>query len=368
MLNKKNLDNTIARHNGTGDLKIISRSDRSFVSLWEEFYWKNKIPIYYSLEWLDFCKAILQKNFIKDLCFLIVKDNQPISIVPLIMEKGPYGIQFSIKNGYLLRVPVVARELSHRLKKKIEKMAFLHIEELAHAEGVSLHRALIDPLFIIDQKFYSNYLLEFDYLDSSILTNVINLQMSENILWGNLRKSYRPLIRGEMKKYEILILDSENITKELFSEFEKLYLLASGRHIYDNSEWDILYKMIQQDLGMLAFAKLNNEIIGGCYFNHDNGKTCYSLSANHPKYEKIYFIGHLLIWKCIKYYLGRKFRWLELGWQFYENQLLEKPTNKEISISHFKRGFGGFSFPLYRGIRFFNDETKNKYIKENLNI
>ena len=366
MLSKKSSDNAISSNTGSGDLKIISKSDKSFASLWNKFSDTNKTPISYSIAWLDFCKKILRENFVKDLSFVVFEGNEPLSIVPLIMENGSYGKQFSVKNGYLLRAPAFAPGMPNRLRKKVEKTVFLCIEESAQKDGVCLHRALIDPMFIIDDMRRYNYLLQFDYLNSSILTNVIDLQLPRDVLWANLRKSYRPLINGEMKKYESLTLDSQSISIESFSELKKLYLLASGRQIYDDSEWSMLYEMIKEGQGMLALARLDNEAIGACLFNHLNGKAYYSFSANDPQYEKKYFISHLLIWKAIEYYLERKFKFLELGWQFYRGQLPESPSDKEISISHFKNGFGGFSFPLYRGIRFFDDETRKKWLKANL--
>ena len=350
------------------NLKIATRDDKNFVSLWEDFCIKNKMPVYFSLLWLDFCKKISRENFLKDLSFLIIRDDLPVGIVPLVMERGTHGNQFSVRNRYMLRAPAVSFNLSNKLRKKIEKQAFCYIEEVAHTENASLHMVLIDPMFIIDQKYAHNYLLEFNYLDCSILTNIIDLEAPKSFLWANVRKSFKSLIRKEMKVCTTIILDYRNISRELFSEFSNLYFLASGKKVYDESEWNILYEMIKEDQAMLILAQLNDEIIGGYYFNHRYNKVYYSLSANHPRYEKTYFIGHLLIWKSIEYYLGRNLKWLELGWQFYGPQLLENPTDKEINISYFKRGFGGFNFPLYRGVKFFNNEAKHEFIQRNLSI
>ncbi|MBN1353735.1 MAG: GNAT family N-acetyltransferase [Candidatus Omnitrophica bacterium] len=359
MLNKESQE-------AISNIKTVERNGGSFKPLWEEFCKKNAIPVYYTIGWLEFCRCITRENFISDASFLITKDNKPVSICPLIMESGRYGKQFSVKNGHLMRAPAFEATLSFKERKKIEKAVFLHIEELARAEEVLLHRALIDPMLIIDQRFYCNYLSEFSYVDCSILTNIIDLKLPEQTLWGNLRKSYRPLIKGETKKYEVMFLDFKNISERLFAEFENLYFLASGKHVYSRQEWAILCELVRQDKGMLTVAKTGNKAIGGAYFNHDSGKAYYSLGANHPQYEKNYFIGHRLIWEAITYYISRGFRWLELGWQFYPEQLLEKPSEKEINISYFKRGFGGMNFPLHRGIRFFNDEIKKKFIDESL--
>lgn len=368
MSNKKNPGSVIAPNKLDGSFKIILKDNNSFALLWEKFCNTNITSLSYSLKWLDFCKKILRNNFIKDLSFLVVQDDKPLSIVPLIMENGPYGMQFSIKDGYLLRSPVFALDLPHKTRRKIEKMAFSFVEELAKRESVTLHRTLIDPLCLIDQGHNYNYLLRFGYANFSILTSIIDLRKPKDILWGNVRKSHKTRIKSAMGKYEVVVMDSNNITGNSFSEFKKLYFLASGRHIYNDSEWDVLRDVIKRDQGVMALAKLDNEAIGVCFFTHLNGKVYYSLAANHPQYEKDYFIGHLLIWKAVEYYRERKFMFLEMGWQFYPGQLLEKPTDKEINISQFKNGFGGSCFPLYRGTKFFNHETREKYIENNLKI
>ena len=365
MFSRKRSDSIISR---STEIRVISGDDGTFESLWNEFCSANKAPVSYSFKWLDFCKKILRENFIKDLSFLVAEGGKALSIVPLIMEKGSFGKQFSVRNGYLLRAPVFASGIANRLKKKIEKTIFMQIEELAEKEDVCLHRTLIDPLCIIDDNRHYNYLLKFNYLNTSILTSIIDLQIPRDILWANLRKSYKPLINGEMKKYETVILDSGNISEESFSEFKELYRLASGRHVYNDSEWSVLYGMIKADEGMLILAKLDKKAIGGCYFNHLYGKAYYSFSANHPQCEKKYFIGHLVIWRAVEYYMEKNFKFLELGWQFYRGQLLEEPTDKEVDITSFKNGFGGFSFPLYRGIRFFNNEVRKKWLNLNLKL
>lgn len=346
-----------------GSSGIVIRNNSDFPLLWNNFLTVNRMPVYYSLEWLDFCKTNLKDNFVKDCTFLISDKADVAAIAPFIIEKGVYGPQASIKGGFLLRSPAFSMRLSEKIKKDAQKIVFAEIDKIASREGILLHKALIDPMHALDQTSPYNYLSEYGYYDRSILTNIIDLSLTEQGLWSNLRKSYKPLIKREKKRCELKILIADDCPDSLFDEFENLYFLASGKTVYTKTEWGMLRDLIKKDKGMLIIAGLNGKIIGGSYFNHSGQKAYYSLSANHPDFEKDFFISHLLIWRAIEYYLGRKFSWLELGWQFYREQFFDRPSEKEINISYFKRGFGGRSFPLYRGIKFFNEDIKEKYIK-----
>lgn len=299
---------------------------------------------------------------------MVTKGTSVVAIVPILMEKGIYGNQFSISNGYLLPSPVVSIEATTDFRREIEKHIFSHIAEMALAENVCLYMTLIDPLSAIEQKYQHNYLLEQNFLDVSLLTTIVDLRVSAEILFSRLRKSFKPLINREMKRCQIVMVDHKSVTKVLFEHFPRLYHLASGRNVYADSEWDILFMMIKQDLGMLVLVQLGNEIIGGSYFNHSNAKAYYSLSANDPKYETSNYSGHIAIWKAMEYYNQRGFEWLELGWQFFGPQLLENPSEKNVNISFFKRGFGGCYFPIYRGIKFFNNQTRKEFIEKNITI
>jgi hypothetical protein len=349
-------------------LRIITKEKSDFIILWDDFCARNEVSVFSSYLWIDFCVQILREKFLKDLSFMVMNDKSVVAIVPMLMEVGMYGKQFSVRNGYMLRAPTISIETEEDARNEIEKKIFSHIVEIALVENVRLYMTLIDPLSVIMQSSGYNFLLKHNFIDGSLLTTIVDLRMPVEKLFGRLRKSFKPLINRELKSCEVITVDHKNADRILFEHFPRLYYLASGRDVYTPLEWASLLKMIERDFGMLILIRLKNEIIGGSYFNHSGGKAYYSFSANDPAYETSNYIGHVAIWKAMEYYAQRGLGWLELGWQFFGPQLLENPSEKEISISFFKRGFGGTYFPVYRGIKFFDAETRKKFIENNLVI
>ena len=53
--------------------------------------------------------------------------------------------------------------------------------------------------------------------------------------------------------------------------------------------------------------------------------------------------------------------------QYFGPQMFEHPSVKEINISKFKRGFGGAMRPLYRGIKFYDEDLLKVEIQEAAN-
>ena len=78
--------------------------------------------------------------------------------------------------------------------------------------------------------------------------------------------------------------------------------------------------------------------------------------------------GHAIIWQAIKYFKENNYKYFELGWQYYGNQLLDYPSEKVKMISYFKRGFGGSSYPLYRGIKYYDKSLLKLDILKNADL
>ena len=63
----------------------------------------------------------------------------------------------------------------------------------------------------------------------------------------------------------------------------------------------------------------------------------------------------------------RDFQLFELGVQHFGSQLHSNPTAKDISISLFKRGFGGHIVPYFRGEKYYDKEFFKRVFDDRLN-
>ena len=57
---------------------------------------------------------------------------------------------------------------------------------------------------------------------------------------------------------------------------------------------------------------------------------------------------------------------IQLGWQYSKGISFEIASNKELDISKFKHGFGGFTVPLFRGEKYYSYEYFEKNMKERI--
>jgi hypothetical protein len=96
-----------------------------------------------------------------------------------------------------------------------------------------------------------NLLLEFGFLDSSINTNIVNLQLDIPILWKNLRKSYQSIINKGKRTYKVVIVDYKDPKYDLHEKYRILHHKCAGRVTRPISTFDLQYEMIQDDNAVL---------------------------------------------------------------------------------------------------------------------
>ena len=55
-----------------------------------------------------------------------------------------------------------------------------------------------------------------------------------------------------------------------------------------------------------------------------------------------------------------------MGRQLYSRQLFDHPSQKDLSISFFKSGFGGEVFSLFRGIKYYDNKLRKKELEHHV--
>ena len=68
----------------------------------------------------------------------------------------------------------------------------------------------------------------------------------------------------------------------------------------------------------------------------------------------------------MEYYRDRGFDYMELGHQQFGSQVFDHPSQKDMTISLFKRGFGGTTFPLFRGIKYYDNGLLGRELRKNV--
>jgi hypothetical protein len=341
-------------------MEIYKKNHSEFENQWDRFVKKNQNASWAYLPLWRKYQQHYSKYIVENLSFLISHENEPLCICPLFLEQIDNKLYFSCANDYLV-APIFKKGMDNRQFNKTFKICFSTVDEIAAREKVQKTMFAIDPLSSHRQY---NYLMEVGYINTSLNTSIIDLTQPLDILWKNLRKSYKSLINNGKKKFEIEIVDSKNLNREAHEEYRRLHHKTSGKVTRIHETWEFQYKMVENDYAILVGLKDNGKYIAFSYFYHHNGGIYYGSSSDDPDYKTVIPIEHTIIWSAIKYYKERDFSELNIGIQFFGNQLFSFPNEKDLSISFFKRGFGGINMTFNRGIKYYDEELmKNEFNK-----
>lgn len=328
-------------------------NEELFLKKWQEYLDNNQVSYKYLLLNLEYF-FLYSKNLIDDKSFVILENNKCVGVAFVPIEKNIDIISISIANGY------VFAPLSNT--KRIEKMIYEEINKICLENNIDKINFAIDPLIEIYKKHNFNTLLEYGFVDTSTTDGLINLKLEEKDLWKNLRKSYKALINNILKndEFEIIIIDKPNSSYEIHKLYRELHAKCAGGITRVKETFDKQFEMLEKDYASLIGLKYNGKFIGFNYFFNFQKTVIYASGADDPEYENSKIpIYHVILWNAILYYKQRNFDFIEFsqpcGYSKVQgfNDYLDE---KQINISHFKRGMGTKMIPAIRGIKYINND------------
>jgi FemAB family protein len=123
----------------------------------------------------------------------------------------------------------------------------------------------------------------------------------------------------------------------LFCVFRDLHTKISGRETRSLATWDAQLKALKSSDDFIVAVYSEHDLVGMSLFSTSKSHASYSVAAYDRNLPDLP-IGHISIMEAIEHSKARGKRWLYLGRRHYP-QDADKPTEKEVSISYFKRGF-----------------------------
>jgi FemAB family protein len=165
-------------------------------------------------------------------------------------------------------------------------------------------------------------------------------------IWSSLRKSYKSLIHSGDRLWRGGIL-LERGNEDVWEEFRSLHREVSGRQTRSLESWNIQHEAIVSGEAFLIYLKdENGRMVGGGLFHVSRDEGVYAVGA----YDRSLFdrpIGHVVQWKAMTEMKRRGLHWYKIGMISHPGDR-PKPTDKELSISHFKEGFATHHFAALR--------------------
>lgn len=335
---------------------------------------------WHTTKWLDYSLSYSEKDCeTRNLSFMLKDDSRVIAVSPLLLEKKEYldlekyYYEFSTGRGGYGIMPALSNDLTENRRDKIMRLIFDQIDNLAKENNVS--RTLLRSTPLSKRTYKYNIFMKYGYFDNSLNTTIIDISLSIEELWNNLRKGHKYDINRGKRIYQTTIYNKSNINKEVFDQYRLLHHKAAGRITRPIETFEMMYKWILSDEGILCALSKDSKYLGFTYVNLFKDGAYYSSSSDDPDVNLDVPISHIIQWEIIKWLKENGHKYYEMGIQQFSPQLYDNPTKKDMDISFFKRGFGGETVSLFRGEKFYNISymeellnNRNKALIKNSNI
>lgn len=329
-------------------MNLIYRKDNNpdFNILWKKYVDENKLDFHYSLDVVNYTFSYIS-DLVSDESFIILQDGKCAGICICPIEKKDVLNCISINGGYVPS-PLF---LNEKVKKKIYNI----IDEMVGKYNID--RVTFFHTSFNEVEF--NNLLEFGFIDTSTTTCNVSLLNTSEILWRNLRKSYKSLINSLIKddKISIIYSNEKNLLDlhDQYVQFHKQHMRNAGKEPKSDNIYNGHLNLLKNGLASIIAVKFKDEIIVTNYFFHNSNSLSYASSAYNTSEEfSSLALVHYLLWNAILYFKNKGYKYINFGQPCGYNQingLDDYLDDKQISISSFKRGMGAEMKTLYRGIK-----------------
>ena len=314
--------------------KSNSRFDAAWERLWQVELFQR--PFYQPAS-IAFVREYYGHCHFEDCSFIVMDENVPILGIMACLKICDNQMELSAYGRPLLYLE--NRQASHsQCQRAIKQMKNELDKVLQNGSATSLY--YLDCLYSGNLSPLGKYLLNRGAVAYPNFTQLITLEVPEDQLRSQVRKSYKSLINWGLKNLGIKILDSNNIEMKDIMAFRDLHIQESGREVRSKRSWELQYEMVRQREAFVIQGCLKGELVASGLFLHSTRLCYYGVSAaNRGKFDKP--ISHGIIMKAILHAKEIGCEFFEIGEQQYPRQGPTIPSNKELGISTFKGGFGG---------------------------
>ena len=272
----------------------------------------------------------------QDLSLMVHDKDVPLAGLQITLSTGPEGQQ---------ELNFYGRQAYLRLNQKTDRLALEKAQKSLAASFLKLYESLGKPdLNFLEMCIEGNLshfaiiMLSEGAIANPLYKQIIDLNLPENELRRDLRKSYKSLITWGEKNIALTTYGPQNVTSADMEKFRQIHIKVSGRETKPKAAWERQYQQIVDGESFIILGEIGQELVTSGLFVHSPSFCFYGVSASiREMFDKP--LAHIIIWQAIIEAKRRGCRYLELGDLPYLYK--DKHTEKENNISIFKRGFGG---------------------------
>lgn len=312
---------------------------------WDKFndisYDCNNFNPLYCREFYNYQKeyCISNKSYVSDKSFIIFNENKPVSAALFILckrfESNVKEISFGENfPGILLITNDITNKSLDILKETINNFF-----QITNKIIFTL------PQFNYLNSGYNYVLNKFRFSQAVNWTKSITTENNADVLWSNIRKSYKSPINKGLRQQEFELIDFNNLNYERFKSIEKFHHEISGRKTRSSKTWALQYSLIKKDksFAIISFDKKTFSLNCAVYF-YKSQKHAYYGTGIFSDQSKKNLYAYSIIWKAILYCQQRNITICELD-ENIKFKWMNGIEKKLIDLSFFKSGFGGVLIP-----------------------
>lgn len=338
---------------------------------WEHFSeCSSDAWFWHTTDWMTYTQEYSKEGFLANSSFFVIENSEILAICPVMVERSALPndiIQFSYSGGPI-PFPAMHDDLTPGSRQRVLKFYVQALRFISKKENVSYVSVKVPSVannFINYEMPFANPLIKFGFIELTYHTQVINLQQELDDLWAGIRKGHRYDIRRSEKVCELRVWDQHTITAEKFSEYQLLHQKDAGRITRSQRTFDLMLSWIKQGNAILVEAEHDGRAIGFALLILFQRGAFYGSSCKDPDYYETP-ASHLIQWATIRWLREHQFEWYDIGIQQFFPQWFDPASTKDISISFFKRGFGGVTIPLPTAEYFYSKSCLEQTYKERL--
>lgn len=327
---------------------------------WDQFCSREPTAwFWHTTDWLRYTLAYQPALRSVSLSFLATQGGQAMALVPLLLEKheaeGESHYELSFGGGYA-SAPTLASQLQPEKRAELFAAICRQIDHLARAHDAIRTRVQLSPLCWLSTPQGTRIECDrYGYVAVPLATQVLTLEQGFPALLQRMRKGHAYDVKRGLKYFDVACYDAAAITEEIFARYRLLHAQAAGRVTRPLLTFELMFRWIQEGKAVLVGATKDGEDVGWIYLFVYKDKAYYGSACNHPDWRR-HPVGHALQGRALQWLVEHGCAWYELGVQQFGPLLHDLPTEKELAIAVFKRGFGGNTIPFYRWEKFYSRE------------
>ena len=320
---------------------IVRASDPRFLS-----YWKSLTSVcsqwylaVYGEANLAYYREYVGNDRQVDHSFMVVEGEKPVAGMRMFLRKTEGGDSELSCCG----LPVCYLESAENMSAfragahKLVKGELLRLMDSPECPDLVLYRDLLEQG---ELSYPSRVLLDLGAQVTPGFTQVIDLSRPDDELHRSMTKAFKWGVNWGVKNLDLTIMSSDNISVEHVEAFRLLHLDAAGRETRSRRSWEMQHAMIVANEAFCGFGWLEGQLVTAALFPYSPVHCFYGVSASRRElFDKP--LSHAVIWTAMLHAKKMGIKCFEMGEQVFPSTGSRQPTAKELSISFFKRAFGG---------------------------